>query len=308
MSDNYLPDGDTPMLTRRQMLCRSVLIVAAASLPAGAIAAAPPASVPRVAALEWSAVETLYALGITPVAVSDIRGYHDWVAAPVLPPQVTELGLRTEPNLELLASLSPDLLILPDHSALPVSRLQQIAPVWEYSFREPGETLLNTARDNILQLALRLHREAQAQQFLTGFRQQMAGYRRQLAPMAGKKILMFTLLSPRQVLVLTHDSLFGEVLAATGLECAWQGATSLWGSVIVGTEQLLTCQADIALQFSHHDTSVTTALAGSPLWQQMPFNQQHRRYLLDPVWLYGGLCSALRFAGALARSAGEWHA
>ncbi|GAA0501712.1 Fe(3+)-hydroxamate ABC transporter substrate-binding protein FhuD [Tatumella terrea] len=308
MSDNHLPDHHTPMLTRRQMLGRSALLLAAAALPAGVVAAAPPAAVLRVAALEWSAVETLYALGLTPVAVSDIQGYDDWVGAPVLPPQVAELGLRTEPNLELLASLAPDLLILPEHSPLPVSRLQQIAPVWEYAFRVAGKSLLNAARDNILQLATRLHREAQAQQFLAGFAQQMAGYRQQLAPMAGKRILMFTLISPRQVLVLTQDSLFGEVLAATGLECAWQGATSLWGSVIVGTEQLLTCQADIALQFSHNDASVTSALAGSPLWQQMPFNQQHRRYLLDPVWLYGGLCSALRFAGALARSAGEWHA
>ena len=308
MSDNYLQSAHSVLLTRRQMLSRSALLMAAASLPARVLAASGPAPVPRVAALEWSAVEILYALGISPVAVSDIDGYRNWVSAPALPPQVTELGLRTEPNLELISSLSPDLLILADHSPLPLARLQQIAPVWQYAFRVAGSPLLDTARDNVQQLATRLHREAQAQQFFDGFQQQMANYRRQLLPMAGKKILMFTLISPRQVLVLTHDSLFGEVLAATGLECAWQGSTSLWGSVIVGTEQLLTCQADIALEFSHNDAEVTRALAGSPLWQKMPFNQQHRRYLLDPIWLYGGLCSALRFAAALTRSAGEWHA
>ena len=259
-------------------------------------------------ALEWSAVETLYALGLTPVAVSDITGYNNWVSRPAIPAQVAELGLRTEPNLELLASLTPDLLILPEHSPLSVPRLQQIAPVWQYPFAVPGKSLLQVATNNILLLATRLNRETQALQYLADYAQQQALDRQQLQPFAGKKILMFTLMSSRQALVLTPDSIFGEVLQQLGLQCAWQGATSIWGSVITGIEQLLTCNADYVLQFSHNDQPLLNSLSGSPIWQQMPFNQQHRRWLVEPVWLYGSLYSAQRFAGTLTQVAKEWHA
>ncbi len=309
MSDNYRPSWLSRGYSRRRLLTQAALLLAAGGIDTRGMAASPvPAALPRVAALEWSAVETLYALGLAPVAVSDISGYNNWVAEPALSPQVTELGLRTEPNLELLASLSPDLLILPEHSPLSVPRLEQIAPVWQYPFAVPGKTLLAVARENILQLAARLNRQAQAQQYLTGFTQQLTHYRQQLQPFSGKKILMFTLMSSRQALVLTPDSIFGEVLQETGLQCAWQGATSIWGSVIVGIEQLLTCEADYVLQFSHNDQPLQERLAGSPLWQQMPFNQHSRRWLIEPVWLYGSLYSAQRFADKLLQVSEEWHA
>ncbi|MBS0876135.1 MULTISPECIES: Fe(3+)-hydroxamate ABC transporter substrate-binding protein FhuD [unclassified Tatumella] len=305
MSDSS--GGQPALFSRRQLLRRSALLLAAAGLPSVCRAvAAPPLS--PVAALEWSAVEMLYVLGLTPMAVSDISGYNNWVSAPPVPPQVTELGLRTEPNLELLYSLAPRLLLLPQHSPLSVSRLQQIAPVWQYPFAVAGSTLLSVARQNILQLADRLERQPVAQQYLHSFDQQMAVYRQQLQPLAGKKVLMFTLMSPRQALVLTRDSLFGEVVTATGLQSAWQGSSSIWGSVIVGIEQLLTCQADIVLQFSHGDQGLTNALSGSPVWQQIPFNLQHRRRLIEPIWLYGSLYSALRFAGKLVQTAEEYRA
>lgn len=295
--------------SRREILAKSALLLAAAGLPEFARAGqSGEQRLPRAVALEWSAVETLYALGLPPVAVSDITGYNNWVSKPAIVPGVAELGLRTEPNLELLASLAPDLLILPEHSPLSVPRLEQIAPVWQYSFAVPGKSLLSVATDNTLQLASRLGRDTEARQYLSDYAQQQAGYRQQLQPFAGKKILMFTLMSSRQALVLTPDSLFGEVLQQLGLHCAWQGATSIWGSVIIGIEQLLTCDADYVLQFSQNDQPLLDSLSGSPLWQQMPFNQNHRRWLVEPVWLYGSLYSAQRFAGILTQVSREWHA
>lgn len=309
MSDSFRHPPLLRHYSRRQLISKSALLLAATGLPAIARAAARSAnSLPRAVALEWSAVETLYALGLTPVAVSDITGYNNWVSRPAIPAQVAELGLRTEPNLELLASLSADLLILPEHSPLSVPRLEQIAPVWQYPFTVPRKSLLSVATDNILQLASKLNRQTQAQHYLSGYAQQQALYRQQLQPFAGKKILMFTLMSSRQALVLTPDSIFGEVLQQLGLQCAWQGASSIWGSVIIGIEQLLTCEADYVLQFSHNDQPLSDSLSGSPIWQQMPFNQQHRRWLVEPVWLYGSLYSAQRFAGTLTQVSKEWHA
>ena len=33
----------------------------------------------RIVALEWTYVEDLLALGLQPIGVADIEGYHDWV-------------------------------------------------------------------------------------------------------------------------------------------------------------------------------------------------------------------------------------
>lgn len=284
--------------SRRRLLKTSALLLAAGALPALARPTVI-AENPRVAALEWSAVEMLAVLGLTPVAVSDISGYRRWVSQPVLPATVSELGLRSEPNLEYLDSLRPDLLILPEHSALPLRRLQRIAPCWQYPFVTADHGPLSQARHNIVSLAQRLQRQRQATAWLAEYDQQRATQRAQLLPRAGTRVLMFSLMTPRQALVLTANSLFGEVLSEYGITCAWQGATSLWGSVIVGVEQLLSCQADIALMFSHQNDALITALADSPLWQQMPFVRDQRCYTLPPVWMYGSLPSAQRFASQL---------
>lgn len=285
-------------LSRRQFLKTSGLLLGAAHLPASF--AAPITATPRVAALEWAAVEMLAILGLAPVAVSDKQGYRDWVSAPPLSPQVTELGLRSEPNLELLAGLKPDLLILPQQAALPTDRLEKIAPLWQYPFITQQHGPLPQARNNILSLAQRLQRHAQATAWLQGYDLQQQQFQQQFRAQRGTRVLMFTLMTPRQALVLTADSLFGQVLTECGLHCAWQGATSVWGSVIVGIEQLLTCETDLAVMFSHDNDQLLQSLPHSPLWQQMPFVRQQRCYTLPPVWMYGSLMSAQRFTSQLA--------
>ena len=65
----------------------------------------------RVVALEWLPVELLMALGVQPYGVADIVNYRLWVNEPRLPESVIDVGLRTEPNLELLAQMKPSLLV-----------------------------------------------------------------------------------------------------------------------------------------------------------------------------------------------------
>src|SRR5690606_41021463 len=83
----------------------------------------------RIAALEWASAETLIALAIAPVGVADIEGYRRWVVEPGLPAGTVDLGLRTEPNLELLRWLSPDLLTTVPGYASGSPWLERIAPI-----------------------------------------------------------------------------------------------------------------------------------------------------------------------------------
>lgn len=65
----------------------------------------------RIVALEWLPVELLLALGITPYGIADIPNYKLWVSEPPLPDSVIDVGLRTEPNLELLTEMKPSFLL-----------------------------------------------------------------------------------------------------------------------------------------------------------------------------------------------------
>lgn len=65
----------------------------------------------RIVAMEWLPVELLLALGVTPYGVADIPNYTLWVNEPRLPESVIDIGLRTEPNLELLTQMKPSYLV-----------------------------------------------------------------------------------------------------------------------------------------------------------------------------------------------------
>lgn len=105
----------------------------------------------RVVALEFSFVQTLDQLGVTPVGIAD-----DDDAARV--PQLlgkkidyTSVGTRLEPNLELVSSLQPDLIIADStrHATL-YPQLGAIAPTimlnsWEGSYQDIKHSALTIA-------------------------------------------------------------------------------------------------------------------------------------------------------------------
>jgi iron complex transport system substrate-binding protein len=45
----------------------------------------------RVAALSWELVESVIELGVTPVAISDIKGYREWVRVPSIPVETQDI-------------------------------------------------------------------------------------------------------------------------------------------------------------------------------------------------------------------------
>ncbi|MGW4256804.1 ABC transporter substrate-binding protein [Streptomyces californicus] len=66
----------------------------------------------RIAVLEWQQVEDALTLCVTPVAVSDAKGYRTWVSAEKLPEGVKDIGTREEPDLDALAAADPDLVVV----------------------------------------------------------------------------------------------------------------------------------------------------------------------------------------------------
>jgi iron complex transport system substrate-binding protein len=94
----------------------------------------------RIVVLEYSFIDALAAIGISPVGIADDKQPNRVI------PQVqaliqpwTSVGLRSQPNLEVIASLKPDLIIADLHRhKISHSDLSQIAPTMLLKSR--GET------------------------------------------------------------------------------------------------------------------------------------------------------------------------
>ncbi|WP_245227332.1 ABC transporter substrate-binding protein, partial [Parasedimentitalea maritima] len=90
--------------------------------------ASPASAAPRIASLDWTLAETLIALDAPPVALAQVDDYESWVGLEA-PPGATDIGLRTQPNLELLSELDPDAIVISPMFANLAPRLSSIAEV-----------------------------------------------------------------------------------------------------------------------------------------------------------------------------------
>lgn len=94
------------------------------SVPTARGEVAVPATPSRVAVFDVAAIDTLLALGVTPAGIPS-RLYVDYLAGL----EATPVGTLFEPDLEALAALGPDLIIVGGRSAPQAEALAPIAPV-----------------------------------------------------------------------------------------------------------------------------------------------------------------------------------
>lgn len=261
-----------------------------------------PASPQRVVALEWTYVEDLLALGVQPVGVADIAGYHDWVNIPAtLDEGVVDVGTRQEPNLERITELNPDLILAPSFRvAENYDELSDIAPT--LAFNPYPEDLTQSQYDEMVAtfetIASVLGREAEGEQVLA---EMQATFERAQAALdaAGRGGEAFILSqgwmqdSAATFRLFTDNALAVQVLERIGLSNAWDDAPQLYGFTEIGMEGFAELAGQDFNFFYVAQEADNTSFADSPLWNSLPFVQAGRSYWLGgDAWLFGGPLSA----------------
>lgn len=256
-------------------------------------AAAPDLS--RIIVLEWRPVELLMALGVTPLAIADIPNYRRWLAEPALPDSVLDVGLRTEPNLEMIERLKPSLILVSNGYGPTKQAISAIGPTWGGDFTDGKSTPLTLMRRDLMALGARIQRQQQAADHLQkmdeGFRQQ----RQRLQPYAHQPLLIFSFLDSRRVMVFGDNSLFADGMAQIGLKNGWQGSSSYWGSTIIGIETLAQVKNVRAIGLIHGGNDPLQQVSRSALWRSIPFVREQKLHLIPAVWFYGASFSVMRF-------------
>jgi len=290
----------TPLISRRRLLAAMALSPLLWQMRSAQAATVDPH---RIVALEWLPIELLLALGVTPYGVADIPNYRLWVNEPALPDSVIDVGLRTEPNLELLTQMKPSFLVWSAGYGPSASTLAKIAPGRGFAFSD-GKKPLAQARHSLIEMAQLIDREPQAQQHLSEFDRFVESLKPHFAGRGERPLLMVSLLDPRHMLVFGPNCLFQEVLDTLGVKNAWQGETNFWGSTVVGIDRLAAYKDVDVICFDHGNDANMRQLMATPLWQSMPFVRAGRFQRVPAVWFYGATLSAMHFCRVLDNALG----
>ena len=266
-------------------------------------AQAAPVNAERIVALEWLPVELMLALGVIPYGVADIPNYRMWVNEPVLPDSVIDVGLRTEPNLELLTQMKPSMLVWSAGYGPSPKILARIAPGRSFAFSD-GKQPLEQARRSLLEMAELLNKQDVAHRHLAEFDAYIDSLKPRFVSRGERPVLIMSLLDPRHMLVFGPNCLFQEILDRLGVKNAWQGETNFWGSTVVGIDRLAAYKDVDVLCFDHGNAADMRQLAATPLWQAMPFVRANRVQNVPAVWFYGATLSAMNFARILDNALG----
>src|SRR5579871_317291 len=90
-------------------------------------AVAQAAGAPRLVSLDWGLTETLLALDARPVGVAEVAAYDRDVATLPVPPGIADVGLRLDPDMELLQLLRPDAILINGSQSAQAAMLGQLA-------------------------------------------------------------------------------------------------------------------------------------------------------------------------------------
>ncbi len=274
----------------------SLLLPLAAQADTSPISSVP---LPRIATVDWTIAETLMALGVTPLAVGDAGPYQAWVGEPRLPAGVVDIGLRTQPNRELLAELKPDRILISPLAAPLAPTLSRIAPVSTIALYDGQTDLWQRLHEVTLTLARMVDKTAEGERLLAGLDRDLASMQAGL-PADLPPLLVVQFIDERHVRVFGRHSLFDAVMTRLGLRNGWQEQTNDWGFSVVSIEQFMTLPTARLVVVDPIPVGVSERLQEPGLWQHLPLVRQAPVLHLPAVWSFGGVLAARRFAGLLS--------
>ncbi|MGO2246022.1 MULTISPECIES: ABC transporter substrate-binding protein [Halomonas] len=254
----------------------------------------------NIVTLDWTIAETLIALGNPPIGLAEIPQYKRWVGADQLPTNVLDIGLRGQPNRELMAQQAPDHVLLSPLFMRLSDQLNSIAPVTGLATYQRGDSLWQRLTRTTHTLAALNGDDSAAVSLIDAVETYLEHRKSQLQGQPPLLVVQF--IDARHLRVFGKNSLFEAVLERLGLASAWQQPTNQWGFSTVALEELLSYPDATLVVVEPLLTGMDNDFSGNALWQHLPAVQEQRVIQLPAVWSFGGFPSAKRFADLLSEA------
>jgi iron complex transport system substrate-binding protein len=245
-----------------------------------------PGAPTRVVVLDSSFLDASIALGLPPIAATE------GVAGSGLPAYLGDatadielVGLTTEPNLEQIAALEPDLILGAKvrHEAL-YPQLSQIAPT---VFSESSGT---NWTDQVTLTGEALNRSADAEALLADFDERAAAVGEAIGA-AGKTAVVIRFI-PGQIRLYGPATFSGSVLTQVGFDLGDKGYDPAVGMALISSEQIDMIDTDVIFATNPDAESagavVTDRGTVESLWATLPAVQSGNEFdILDSTWMTG---------------------
>lgn len=271
-----------------------------------------PAGATDVVALEWAAVEHLQTVGIEPVGVADVEGYTSWAGtgAP-LAGEPTDVGTRTEPSMDSIAALAPDLIVaVAGRDDAAYGDLEAIAPVVVLAGADASDPLGTMLAD------LRLVAEATGtQDAAEAAIEEFEAHVDELAGEVEAAGLTGTPLAHMdgyenggqiEIRPYADGALLPAAFQEIGFENGWPGeGDPQYGLGITDVEGLTALDPEshiLYMTVGDRDVFVDQ-LASNAIWTGLPSVEAGRVHRLpDGIWLFGGVDSVSAYLDAVLAS------
>lgn len=250
----------------------------------------------RVVALTNEATEDLLALGITPVGAvrsANANPWFDHVAAQLAETEV--VGEELAPNLELILSLQPDLILgnKKRHEKI-YEQLLAIAPTVYV------ENITGQWRDNLAFYAEAVGKSAEGEAVLQAYQDRVAAIKAALGDRVGEKVGLIRFIAGQNY-AYNNDSFSGSILRDIGFgRPAAQDKPGL--AEPIGPERIPELESDRLLHFSYEvgdggATKEAETWMASPLWHNLQAVKTGHVYgVSDTVWATAGGVMAAHLA------------
>ncbi|MFT4001301.1 MAG: ABC transporter substrate-binding protein [Rhizobium sp.] len=257
----------------------------------------------RIASLNWAISETLYGLGITPIAAAETASYDLVVGQPRTPATTVDIGLQGAPNFEYIAQLSPDIILIQTWQESLRAPLARCAPVETIGIHTGEGDVYRHACDAVRKIGALTGRVVESETFLAGVEARFASLRKSMQAKPMVPLYLVQMIDDNNLTVFSRGSLFDAALSKLGLVNAWQGEpTLLWGGAVIGIEQLATDPKARIILIDSPGLAPEEALTKSPLWTTLPAVRSGRFTRIPSFWGFGALPTTIRFAETIASS------
>ena len=258
----------------------------------------------RIVCLEWTAAEMVCGLGLYPVAVADLGGYRDWAVEPRLPDTTIDLGSRSEPNMEVIRALAPDLIVTAQGYGVDEQQMRQLAPVVTLPLYDGSSSPLRVLPAETRRLAAIMGRQNEAEALIQNASHEFDTIAKSLRGRDLPPVAVISLFDDRHVRLYGKGGLFQDVMDRVGITNAWTGETSNWGFSTASIADLVRPENALILSLDPVPENVAIRVRQSTLWKNLPAVRNNMVVSLAPIWPFGGLGAARRFGHLMAEALG----
>jgi ferric citrate transport system substrate-binding protein len=231
----------------------------------------------KIVALEFSYVDALASLGISPVGIADDND-ESRIIEPIKEKigDYTSVGTRKQPNLEVIQSLQPDLIIadLQRHKDV-YDELSEIAPTIVLSS-------LAADYDEIIEgfevVSIAVDKEEEGKQVLADHKQRMEELKAQV-PEGEERTVMPGVVTADGFYAHNFESYTGSLLESIGLKNAIQDGDDRYNQI--NLEQVLQFNPDVIFTMVAGEQTVIDEWQDKALWNEISAVQNDAIYEVD---------------------------